>query len=483
MPCQPLRFRAVKSLSELLIFFLVSVLAAAASAAQPDEATLRGAYHSELQSLFNTYCYDCHGGAGTTEGDIDLAAMTDWDAAKKQPHTWQKVAEMLGNGLMPPQDADQPTDAEREKLKSWVAGYLALQAQAHAGDPGKVILRRLSNSEYSYTLRDLTGVESLDPAHEFPADGAAGEGFTNTGGALVMSPELVSKYLNAAKEVASHAQLLPDGIRFSPHTTARDWTDDTLAIIRDFYKQFTDAGGGNQVNLQGVVFDTNQGGRLPIEKYLAATLAEREALAGGHKSIADVAREHGLNAKYLGILWKSLNGTNQSQLLDEFRARWRTAKPADAPALAADIAAWQKSLWTFSSVGLIGRVGGPKAWMEPIEPLTTKHEIKFKIPESPDGGDVTISLVASDAGDGNENDFVVWQSPRLVAPGRSDLLLRDIRGVSKALKSHRAQLFSSTAEFLNAADAIDASNNPKQVGKLASEKHLPESDLRRGSII
>ena len=37
-------------------------------------------------------------------------------------------------------------------------------------------------------------------------------------------------------------------------------------------------------------------------------------------------------------------------------------------------------------------------------------------------------LVAGDAGDGNEHDFVVWERPRLVAPGRPDLLLRDVRG-------------------------------------------------------
>src|SRR5262249_52090285 len=156
-----------------------------------------------------------------------------------------------------------------------------------------------------------------------------------------------------------------------------------------------------------------------------------------------VACEHGLNAKYLNILWKSLHETNGSQLLDDFRARWKVAKSGDAPALAAEIAAWQKSLWTFSSVGLIGRVGGPKAWMEPIDPLTTKHDIKFKMPDARDGGDVTLSLVAGDAGDGNENDFVVWQSPRLVTPGRPDLLLRDLRDVARSLKSHRTQLFGS----------------------------------------
>ena len=209
------------------------------------------------------------------------------------------------------------------------------------------------------------------------------------------------------------------------------------------------------MNLQGVVFDTNQGGRLPVEKYLAATLIERDALsATGCQTIDAAASKHGLNAKYFGILWAALTGTEPSLLLDELRVQWRKAKPEDAAALAADIAAWQKSLWNFSSVGLIGREGGPKRWMEPVNPLTTKQDFSFKIPESPDGADVTISLVATDAGDGNEGDFVIWQAPRLVAPGRPDLLLRDVRRIVCELNTRQDQLFATTAAYLNAADEI-----------------------------
>ena len=312
--------RSARNLPTLisLLCLLIAPLATVA-AEEPSPASLGAAYQSEIRPLMERYCHDCHGAADTVEGDINLAAIKNWDDAIKHPPVWQKAAEMLSNGLMPPQDAEQPTASERERLQKWTGDFLAIAARDHAGDPGRVVLRRLSNSEYTYTLRDLTGVESLDPAREFPADGAAGEGFTNTGNAMVMSPSLVTKYLDAGKEVASHVELLPDGFSFSPHTTSRDWTDDTLVEIRDFYKQFTDSGGGSQVNLQGIIFDTNQGGRLPIEKYIAATLVERDALTTGRKTVASAAREHGLNAKYLGILWTNLNETKPSFLLDELR--------------------------------------------------------------------------------------------------------------------------------------------------------------------
>ena len=460
--------------------FLWAMIAPCISTAADERnaAALDSAYQSEIRPLMEGYCFDCHGAADVIEGDVNLAAMTSWDQVVKNPPTWQKVAEMLGNGLMPPPDAEQPTKDERARLEQWVRDFLAIEAQAHAGDPGRVILRRLSNAEYTYTLRDLTGVTSLDPASEFPTDGAAGEGFTNTGAALVMSPELVTKYLDAAKEIAAHAVLLPDGFRFSPHTTARDWTDDALAQIREFYSEFTDAGGGSEVNLQGIVFETNQGGRLPVEKYLATTLVDRDALTTGRKTIDEAAHEHGLNAKYLGILWTNLTKAEPSLLLDDLRARWRHAKPQDAAALAADVAAWQQSLWSFSSVGLMGREGGPKRWMEPIEPLTTHEEFRFKIPESPAGDEVTISLVATEAGDGNEGDFVVWQAPRLVSPGRPDLLLRDVRSAAHAIAVERARLFSRARACLNAADELSTSAELLEVAALAAKYGVDEAELR-----
>src|SRR6266516_332640 len=190
----------------------------------------------------------------------------------KQPKVLQAVVEQLSLGEMPPKEKPQPAEAQRARLLGWANGVLDDVALAHAGDPGPVVLRRLSNAEYTYTLRDLTGIASLDPAKEFPADSASGEGFMNVGNSLVMSPSLVTKYLDAAKEIASHAVFLSDGIRFSAKSTGRDWTEELLAEIRGMYREFTDNGGGTSVNLQGIRFDTKDGGVLPLDKYLAATL-------------------------------------------------------------------------------------------------------------------------------------------------------------------------------------------------------------------
>ncbi len=457
-----------------VVFALLLPSRPATAADDRELKTLGQAYEGEIRQLVQRYCHECHS-EKRTEADIDFKAFATWADVRKHPQTWQKVLTMLDSGQMPPKKARQPADAERARLQQWVSGYLTVEAEARAGDPGRVVLRRLSNAEYTYTLRDLTAIDSLDPAREFPGDGAAGEGFTNTGNALVMSPALLTKYLDAAKAVASHAVLLPDGFRFSPHTTPRDWTEEILAQIRQFYREFSDPRGGDKVNLQGVVFDTNQGGRLPLDRYFAATIADRESLLQGRKSMETVAREHGLNARYLATLWQSLVSRQPSLLLDGLRNRWRAARPEDAAALAALVAAWQKGLWRFTTVGHIGKVGGPKKWLEPVTPLIAKQEVRFKIPQSPDGGQVTLSLVASDAGDGNEHDFVVWQQPRLVAPGRPDLLLRDVREVTRDLAARRKRVFAVAARYLDAASVAAAAHGTADVEQLA-RKHGVESD-------
>lgn len=447
-------------------------------------AAIEQAYGVAIQPLLRRYCFECHSG-DRTEAEIDLADFKNLTAVRNQVKTWLKIREMLDDRQMPPQDSPQPTGAERLSLQTWVRDFLTAEAQARAGDPGPVVLRRLNNAEYNYTVRDLTGIGSLDPTREFPVDGAAGEGFTNTGSAQAMSPSLVTKYLDAAKEVAEHAMLLPDGIRFSPHTTRRDQTDELLARIQQFYREFTEDGGGASVNLQGIKFETNQGGLLPLEKYLAATLEERDSLTNGSQTIEAVAKRRSLNARYLGTLWQTLAigsaptspvADKASILIDGFRLRWQRATAADAPQLAAEIALAQKSLWKFNAVGQLGAEGLQKTWMEAVAPIVSRQDLRFPLPASPvpaspavaspaasaNRGDIVIYLAANDLGDGRDSDFVVWDRPRFEfkadASGQSHppILLRDVRALVGGIHQTMAAELPRTMLYLEAVAQLRA---------------------------
>ena len=186
----------------LLLFVGVTSLAQTLPAADGvDFQTFERTFLSDARPIILRTCEKCHS-SEVMEADIDLSLFKSLADIRKHPDVWQKVHEMLESGQMPPKDAPQPTEAERTSLQQWVKSYLKAEARSRAGDPGRVVLRRLNNVEYTNTIRSLTGVSSLTPAKEFPMDSAAGEGFTNLGNALVMSPALVTKYLDAAKDIA-----------------------------------------------------------------------------------------------------------------------------------------------------------------------------------------------------------------------------------------------------------------------------------------
>ncbi|MCP4508732.1 MAG: DUF1587 domain-containing protein, partial [Fuerstiella sp.] len=307
--------------------------------------------------------------------------------------------------------------------------------------------------EYTYTIRDLTGVSSLDPTDEFPIDGAAGEGFTNVGSGLVMSPSLVRKYLDAAKEISQHAALFPDGVRFTSFKSRRDNTDDLIARIREFHGRYTTGSNGTSVNLQGIKFETNQGGVLPVGDYIAATVTERNAIRAGVKTVADVAHEKGLSPVYLGRLWKTLNDAEHADsfLLQQLRNRWQNTKEDGIAQLVQEIAHWQPLLWKFNVVGHLGREGAPQSWMEPIAPVMERQEFRHKLPPAVDGEDVVVYLSAGDAGDGREHDFVLWRDMRLEAAGQPTINLRDARGTFDRVQQLRSEALAGTAKYLSAA--------------------------------
>ncbi len=228
-------------------------------------------YSAAVQPLLRKYCYTCHSTAAHKAG-LNLQRLTGLPELRKDLKSCQGVIDHLTVADMPPRGLPQPTTAESSRIISWLQSFLNAEAKAAAGDPGDIPLRRLSNTEYNCTIRDLTGID-LQPAAEFPADGAAGEGFTNAAESLTdISPTLLSKYFEAAKDTAQHAVLLPDGFRFAAGKSRREWTDENTARLRSFYAGWA-----------------GPDGKLDFTPYLQATIRFKAELLSGKQSIESVA--------------------------------------------------------------------------------------------------------------------------------------------------------------------------------------------------
>jgi len=442
---------------------------------------LQDDYDKSVRPLVTRLCLGCHS-TKEKKGELDLERFTSLELISTDVKPWQAMVEQLDTKEMPPKGKPQPTAAERTLLIRWVTRMLDAEARARAGDPGPIVLRRLSNAEYNYTVRDLTGITTLDPTREFPVDGAAGEGFTNAGAAQAMSPALVSKYLDAAKDVADHTVLLPDGIRFSPWTSRRDQTDALMTRIRDFYRPFGSDSDGGEVPRSGNPGDPVEGARFSVEPYLLALLLERTSLRDGSISLDQAARTHDLNSRYLATLHDALNSAppRPSPVLDRIRARWKTAGPDDLPALVAAVNGWQAILWKFNAVGHIGRAGGPTKWMEAVNPLASQRDFELKFPDALPGEMITVQLLAADAGDGKKHDLVIWENPRLVGVG-PEIPLGSMQGLRERIARLKQEMLKGTDRYLRAvaeASTVGPDSPPPDLAKLAAKHEIDGAALK-----
>jgi hypothetical protein len=274
--------------------------------------TVDSAFDQDVKPFVTTYCLGCHSGAKPA-AQFDLSPYKDSASVRRDLGHWTHVLDRLTAGTMPPKGMKQPEPAVRDRVIAWIQSTRREEALKQAGDPGPVLARRLSNAEYNYTIRDLTGVD-LQPAKEFPVDPANTFGFDNTGESLTMSPALLGKYLQAARKVADHAALTPTGITFAPHPMLVETDREKYAIQRivNFYlSQPTDY----------------------AEYFQAAWRFKHRALLGKpNATLLDFAKEAKLSAKYIPLIWEILGETGDGSFVEagpiaKLRAMWRALPP------------------------------------------------------------------------------------------------------------------------------------------------------------
>lgn len=418
-----------------------------AIAADPpaDFPALGQKFDSATRPLVQKYCLGCHS-TEKVEGDLDLERFATLENVRKEPELWRHVSEQIVSGEMPPKNRPRPTDAERAQILGWIRDYLRAEALSAAGDPGNVLLRRLTNVEYDNTIRDLTGFD-YDATREFPVDGAAGEGFSNVGEALAMSPALLEKYLEASRKIASHIVLLPDGLKFSASDTPADWTNEYLEAIRAFYRARTEPAGHTRVKLHGLEWDTNAGGRLPLTAYLDAAAELAKTGKSDEAAVRDLAAQRKLSPKYLEIVRRFFAETSDDPIVSRLQNRFRELGPEGTAGLAADIQRWQMALTRFGSVGHF------KPWLQTADPVVRVVNVREKLTAPPGGKPVRLKLSALPLGEFSEEARVVWRSPRLERPGTSNIPVAGLKDAVARAEFLRKEL-ERTQAYLDVIDRV-----------------------------
>ncbi len=177
------------------------------NAPSSDWANRNRVYAESIQPLIKHACYDCHSGVEAKAG-LSLALFDSAKAVFKERAIWEKVAQRIEIGDMPPPDAEPMSDSDRATVVSWIRSTLNDIDCGRTPNPGSVTLRRLNRNEYRNTINDLFGID-YQPAATFPGDDV-GYGFDNIGDVLTLPPLLMDKYVRAAEEITSQIIRAPE---------------------------------------------------------------------------------------------------------------------------------------------------------------------------------------------------------------------------------------------------------------------------------
>ncbi len=185
--------------------FLIISAALARGTDAPQINKLQQQFENQIQPSIQKYCNPCHNNTKVS-GGVNLAAFKTVTELQKDQDTWRKVVLQLRSRSMPPNGSPAPDDALRETLTRWLHTTLEnTDTKVVPASPGRILVHRLSRSEYNNTIRDLLGVNSK-PADRFPADGSGGGGFDNNADTLFLPPILMERYMEAAGTILNEVK-------------------------------------------------------------------------------------------------------------------------------------------------------------------------------------------------------------------------------------------------------------------------------------
>lgn len=366
----------------------------------------------DANAALTKYCADCHSGPAA-EARIDLAQMAAAADVGRGFKDWEKVIRMLRQGKMPPADAPQPSPAERTATVAAIEKALDEYAAMFAGDPGAVVLRRLTSAEYGYTLQDLTGLD-LKLYRTIAGDAAGGEGFTNVGGAQFIQDSSLERYLEAAKLVANHAVIGAGPLSFygNPGQTGRELS--AINRIKEIYRAhgFRTAAGEGATPFGLDLY--------PRAMFVAWQYRHRAALGQKDAALADLARAEQISPRLCEHVWRVLSVGTKSFPLAAIVGAWQGLPGPNEPGSAAEIRsncqrlARELRAWQSSLAANAGDEEEAAVLTEGAAQVRLRHPFTTTINWSPGAKTAEFELAVSSAnGRPATGALVLWRNPRL----------------------------------------------------------------------
>jgi hypothetical protein len=209
---------------------IVTWILASSSVAQDIPSGLPG-FQSHVAPFFKSNCIRCHG-PKKSKGKITLHTLDGDLSAGHELERWELILEMLKSGEMPPEDEEQPGEADRQAVVQWIDAGLREYVKTASSVGAAATTRRLTNFEYQNTMRDLLGFE-LHLTKNLPEDPNRPYQFNNTAEFMLMGMEQLDRYKENARRAMASAIVDPAPPKI--HRTKRSWkaTDNQTGLLTD----------------------------------------------------------------------------------------------------------------------------------------------------------------------------------------------------------------------------------------------------------
>ncbi len=377
---------------------------------------------------FKQYCFGCHSKA-VAMGGINLEQLSSHVSIGDDFQKWLKVQAVLDEKRMPPPKMKQPTDVERADSVKWIQARLDEYTKKHAGDPGKVTVRRLTSAEYANSINDLTGLD-LRFDSEFAGDSVGGEGFTNFGDVQFMADANLERYLEAARKVADHAVIGSGPLQFF-HDPGRSGFE--LAAVNRIQKIYTEHGFKANSGEGGIPYGLD---RYSKAFYVAWRYQHRNVFGESKETPESIAKREGVSPKLARHVWNVMSQKNPSYptsvVVDKFRAmpvptaankaEAEAAARKAAPDVQITIVNWIRTLFAAGATAAGGQ-GDERSFVLSDETLQAETRHKFRYPIGGLGRRDTakakaffsLMIVNPDAKD---KPVVVWHKPMVRLRGK-----------------------------------------------------------------
>jgi hypothetical protein len=187
------------------IAMAVSALLFAAGLARADDLDrFEKTFDERVKPFLSQYCVRCHNVEEMTSGvRVD---HLDGKLDDRQIKVWEHALKKVRAGEMPPEDAEQPTAADRLQAVEWMDQALKIARSRPTPKNGSV--RRLTIAQYRNTLRELLLLED-DLVGVLPPDAVSRDGFVNNQETLQFSPLALDAYFDIAEQALARTLVDP----------------------------------------------------------------------------------------------------------------------------------------------------------------------------------------------------------------------------------------------------------------------------------